>query len=401
MKILILNMFYYPNLVGGAEHSVKLLAEHLAAKGHKVSVLTMDGISASDLYKAEKINGVSIYRAYDKNIYQRRILNNKANIIDKLWNGIHLLWNPKMNKIVKKIIDFTTPDIIHTNNLASMSCQVWKYASKKGYPVVHTLRDYCLMDWTTVLEGSNTSLVKIYRLYQRALSNKMRGTVTAPSQFVLSVFLKNGFFKNCGHKCVPNSIAIDQKKLDRCIQEKRSRTNNEVCFLYAGLLSENKGIKNLIQAFSKCRCKNISLCICGEGALFEWVKKVAQEDQRIQVMGKLSMEALSKEYERADILIVPSLWAEPFGRIVIEAAQYAVPTIGSDRGGILETITKLQYGICYSGDSVEELKLLIEKYSERENVRKLIKLAPKHLDLYDISKQIESFENIYNKLQNP
>ena len=98
-------MFYYPNLIGGAEHSVKLLAEHLAAKGHKVSVLTMDGIPSSNLQKAEKINGVFVYRAYDKGIYERRILNNKANITDKLWNGIHLLWNPKMNRIVKKIID--------------------------------------------------------------------------------------------------------------------------------------------------------------------------------------------------------------------------------------------------------------------------------------------------------
>ena len=52
MKILILNMFYYPNLIGGAEHSVKLLAEHLAAKGHKVSVLTMDGIPSSKIGRA-------------------------------------------------------------------------------------------------------------------------------------------------------------------------------------------------------------------------------------------------------------------------------------------------------------------------------------------------------------
>jgi len=336
-------MFYYPNLIGGAEHSVKLLAEHLAAKGHKVSVLTMDGIPASNLQKAEKINGVSVYRAYDKGIYQRRILNNKTNRIDKLWNGIHLIWNPKMNKIVKRILDFTAPDVIHTNNLASMSCQVWKYAGKKGYWVVHTLRDYCLMDWTTVPGGSRTSLVKIYCLYQRVLSNKLRGIVTAPSQAILFAFLKKGFFKNCGHKCVSNSIVIDWEKLDRCLQEKKNRNNDAISFLYAGVLSENKGVKKMIQAFGRCNRKNIFLRICGDGALFEWVKEIAKKDQRIQVMGKLSVEALSKEYERADILIVPSLWAEPFGRIVIEAAQYAVPVIGSDRGGIPETVQRLQF----------------------------------------------------------
>ena len=39
MKILILNNYYYPNMEGGAEYSVKLLAEALVKIGIDVNVL--------------------------------------------------------------------------------------------------------------------------------------------------------------------------------------------------------------------------------------------------------------------------------------------------------------------------------------------------------------------------
>jgi hypothetical protein len=39
LKILIFNTLYYPNIVGGAEKSVQLLAEGLIKKGHEVVII--------------------------------------------------------------------------------------------------------------------------------------------------------------------------------------------------------------------------------------------------------------------------------------------------------------------------------------------------------------------------
>ena len=45
MKILIINTFYYPDIEGGAEISVKKLAENLAIKGHDVNVICTNYIT--------------------------------------------------------------------------------------------------------------------------------------------------------------------------------------------------------------------------------------------------------------------------------------------------------------------------------------------------------------------
>lgn len=43
-------------------------------------------------------------------------------------------------------------------------------------------------------------------------------------------------------------------------------------------------------------------------------------------------------YSKIDLLLVPSLWEEPFGRVVVEAASKGVLVLGSTRGGIKELI---------------------------------------------------------------
>jgi glycosyltransferase involved in cell wall biosynthesis len=45
-------------------------------------------------------------------------------------------------------------------------------------------------------------------------------------------------------------------------------------------------------------------------------------------------------YARTRILMGPSIWPEPFGRIFVEAASNGIPSIASERGGIPEAVGK-------------------------------------------------------------
>ena len=57
MRIMIVNAYYAPDIRGGAEYSVKKLAEGLTKKGHTVRVLCT---SDSDIH--ENIDGVDVVR---------------------------------------------------------------------------------------------------------------------------------------------------------------------------------------------------------------------------------------------------------------------------------------------------------------------------------------------------
>ena len=45
---------------------------------------------------------------------------------------------------------------------------------------------------------------------------------------------------------------------------------------------------------------------------------------------------MSEHYMQTRLLLIPSRWAEPFGRVAVEAGRYAIPSIASATGGLPE-----------------------------------------------------------------
>ncbi len=395
MRILLVNMYYYPHMIGGAEHSVKLLAEGLARAGHSVAVLTLDGQKRG--LSEEDVNNVHIYRGYSKSIYRRRLQGNKMHPMDMIANGLHSVVNVRMNRCVKESIRKFRPDAVHTNNLVSMSCWIWKYCYTKHIPFVHTLRDYWLLDPTTRIGGSNRLIETVFSTMMRRKTNKLVRTVTAPSFATLSVFERKQYFQNAQKVCVVNCIEFSYEKLRYWTRVKTGITDDNIVFLYAGYLSESKGVRFLLEGLKRAQ-SSFQIVFCGDGPLLSEVKDYGAVDSRVVIKGKLSKQELEREYERADVLIVPSMWEEPFGRVVIEAAQYAVPTIGSDRGGIPETIKALDYGEIISVDDPDSLARCIEEYSSRAVVRGKIRTLPKNLEKYTVEKQVDEFLEIYKSI---
>ena len=93
MKILLVNTYYYPEIYGGAEYSVKKLAEELKQQGHTVKVLCT-GSEA----KREVIDGIDVIRVVSKNLCRgceaakyplyKRVIRRK---LIKYWKNISLM----------------------------------------------------------------------------------------------------------------------------------------------------------------------------------------------------------------------------------------------------------------------------------------------------------------------
>jgi len=136
MKVLIINSLYYPNVVGGAEISVQLLAESLLKSGLEPVV-----VSTSDKEDRNKVNGVKVYYINHSNLYWLPDFKKKNKVVRMFWH----MWdsyNPIINRRIGRIINIEKPVIAHTNNLAGLSVSVWKILREKNIPIVHTLRDY-------------------------------------------------------------------------------------------------------------------------------------------------------------------------------------------------------------------------------------------------------------------
>jgi glycosyltransferase involved in cell wall biosynthesis len=107
--------------------------------------------------------------------------------------------------------------------------------------------------------------------------------------------------------------------------------------VYAGRLSKEKGIEWLLQVWSN----NPSLPemkFIGAGPLTALVAEAAAKDERVVLGDPLTHDMLLKEMSRAALVVVPSNWEEPFGRVAIESLAVGTPVLSSNRGALPEVV---------------------------------------------------------------
>lgn len=394
MKILFVNMFYYPTMIGGTEHSLKLLAEELTDRGHRVSVATYDGKESG--LSQECINGVFIYRMCNM-LFMKKFFHKSISTDRKMRYYAGKYFNQSVEKQLKRILEQVQPDIVHTQNFFPTA--LLKCVKKRGISTVHTLRDYFMLDPKSNLNASPKMIVVLHRLYQRFYLDRYLDVVTAPSEIILKRHVERDFFKTCRTKVIHNAVRLNIEETSCYIEGKKNRTDKTVHFLYAGRLVKLKGIDLLLTTFREIRLDHIRLTVCGSGPLQDDVEQVCAQDTRICYKGQLSATDLSKEYVAADVVIVPSLWEEPFGRIVIEAAQYGNPVIGSNRGGVTEIIKHSGFGSVFAYDDAEDLQRQIRLFADRNYLRQFYPQLIGGIQEFSSKKQVEKFEDVYREVR--
>lgn len=99
---------------------------------------------------------------------------------------------------------------------------------------------------------------------------------------------------------------------DYCLS--RLNDTNERHILYAGELSENVGIKKLIEAFKDIDDKNVYLDICGVGPLSEYVKIEAQKIERLSYLGYLYGDDMINRMSISDVFVNPRDNSDEFSK---------------------------------------------------------------------------------------
>jgi glycosyltransferase involved in cell wall biosynthesis len=107
--------------------------------------------------------------------------------------------------------------------------------------------------------------------------------------------------------------------------------------LYVGRLSEEKGIPILLEAWQKLQ-RPIALKIAGDGPLAGLVREAAERESSIEWIGQLDPEAVFRFMSNATVLLVPSIWDEPFGMVAVEAMSCGLPVVASRLGALQELV---------------------------------------------------------------
>ncbi len=112
--------------------------------------------------------------------------------------------------------------------------------------------------------------------------------------------------------------------------------------LYLGRFAPEKGLDVLARAWADIPDAELVAAGTGAPGPLAGLARATILPEQTEVVGLL---------QQADVLVLPSTWQEPFGRVVIEALSAGVPVVASAVGGIPDLLTgELSDGLVPPGD---------------------------------------------------
>lgn len=349
MKILILHSLYAPHIGGGAEVVVRQLAEGLQARGHSVVVLAT---GPEPGLNPEHVGNVLVYRAGLSNLYWH-FTQAKPHPLLRLGWHYRDRYNRRMRHYVREVIEHEEPDLVLCNNLVGWSISAWDEIRAAGLPIVQVLHDlYLLCPKDTMFNKGRScerqcGLCAAFR-HRHAPASEQVSAVIGVSRFVLERITAEGFFERASQHVVYN--CIDAGASRQAVP--RVQHSGLLRFGYIGTLSENKGVSWLIEQFQALSI-NATLQIAGRGKLDYEAQLMALADPaKVRLVGYQQSERFMRDI---DVLVVPSIWAEPFGLVAVEGCAQGLPIIATKMGGLPEIIQDNVNGLLCSPSDPESL----------------------------------------------
>jgi len=150
----------------------------------------------------------------------------------------------------------------------------------------------------------------------------------------VSEYLKERFLKDLSLSHTNNSkLQVIYNGIEPRIYNSSLSKKQNIVFI--GELSENKGFNFFLEAVEDiCNdFKGWTADIYGKSKTFShsFIK-----NPHIHYHGYLPNDKIIKELEKSSICVVPSVWNEPFGRVLLESINAGVATITSINGGLKE-----------------------------------------------------------------
>jgi glycosyltransferase involved in cell wall biosynthesis len=389
MKIALVNTLYAPYQVGGAERAVQILAEGLSQRGHSVCVITL---GEADLDCCSVINGVTVYRLPLENWYWP-YSGSPGNAAERAAWHMRDFHNAAMSARVGSVLDQERPDILHTNSLAGFSVGIWSQATQRRVPIVHTLHDYYLMCPPSAMYRNAANCERIcprclpFAAYRRRASRAVQAVVGV-SRYILDRHIHGGFFKDSRTaKVIFNSIPFAQGKAPK------SR-KGLLAFGFIGRICVEKGVRWLLEVFTENAHPGGTLVVAGKGERgFVESLKAKFSSRSVTWIGHVDPAVF---YAQVDVVVIPSLWNEPFGRTAIESLAHGIPVIASNRGGLPEIIEDGVTGMIIDPHEPGSLARAMSRFSaEPELAGRLGRNGAQRLSPFSEDSAIDTYGSLY------
>jgi glycosyltransferase involved in cell wall biosynthesis len=403
MHILMVAQFATP-IIGGEEQHVINLSRELVRRGHQVAIAT---IKHSKQAEFEIDAGVRIYRLQGTTQRIARLYKEDGR------RHAPPFPDPEITLGIRRVMALERPDVVHAHNWLLYSYLPLAHSSKAG--LVMTLHDYSFQCATKrfMYRGHTCSgpgvrkcigcacdhygMVKGAPIY---LSNQVMGYWEGKSVdmflAVSQVIAKNNGLVDSGfpYQVVPNFVSDDLELEQESHNPILDQLPKDGFLLFVGDLSGEKGIPVLLRAYAGL--KNAPPLVLIGRSSNDTPKELPPN---VLMLGSWPHSAVMQAWKRSSIALVPSVWTEPFGMVVIEAMSTGRPVIASQVGGILDIVTHGESGLLVTPGDPESLREAIEMLLSKPEMREQMgKAAQQRSAGFRASVVVPRIEQIYRSI---
>ncbi|MEX1241865.1 MAG: glycosyltransferase [Cyclobacteriaceae bacterium] len=357
--------------------------------------------------------------ARNRNIVETMVFDNGdiKTYWDKLLSGLRVIYNPVSARQLESKVHEFDPEIIHVHNFVPLaSPSIFFVAKRYRIPVVLTLHNFRLICPSATLFHKN----EIYEKSTRSvfpLGAVIKGVYrdsilqTAAVALMTAVHSVIGTWKNrialyvaltsfARKKFMDSAIGIPENKLvvkQNFIRDcGRGEIGRQDYYLFVGRLTEEKGIRTLLEA---TLLSDFKLVIIGEGPLSNVVTEAAKESSRITYLGFQDKSAVIAHMKRCKGLIFPSLWYEGLPITLLEALCCGTIVIASKLGSMAEIIEHGFNGLHFQAGNAKDLVSRIDEVNANPGYFKSLSAKARltYLENYTPEKNYSMLMNIYNR----
>jgi glycosyltransferase involved in cell wall biosynthesis len=164
---------------------------------------------------------------------------------------------------------------------------------------------------------------------------------------------------------------------------------------FVGRLVSDKGLPVLLQALRHLAPRGLrpNLTVIGGGPEDKAWRQLALDlglAEQVRFVGPKRGEDLAALLNGHRVLVVPSLWNEPFGVVALEGLACGCVVVGSEGGGLKEAIGAA--GLTFPNGDAPALAQCLEKVlSDQKIVADCLAAAPEHLNLHQPSRVAQRY----------
>jgi glycosyltransferase involved in cell wall biosynthesis len=353
MKVLVAHNRYRSGTPSGENRVVDTESDALTAAGHDVVRFEM---------RSDDISGWPLPR--------------RATL------AARVVWNQAAYRGLADTLRDCGPDVVHVHNTFPLLSPAILYACRRArVPVVLTVHNYRLScasgdffrDGVTCHACAQGPRVPI----PAVVHGCYRGSRTATIPAALAIGAHRSGWRSLvsayvfisaaqrdllsGLRLPPERVFVAHNLVPR--QQRCQRPPSLPAALYAGRLEEAKGVRLLMSAWDRFRAASrdagLRLLIAGTGSLDREVAGWAATRPSVEFLGHVPGARCAELMAQARAVIVPSLWQEAFGLVVVEAMAAGTPPIASEHGSFAELITPGLDGVLVPPGDADALALVL------------------------------------------